>query len=316
MMNKSLRSAILGRTAFPRCSLLLALMLLATAYAQAAQSVVVIKSKDIQPYDQALEGFEQVCTAEIAEYTLQDDRSIEREILRSVARSRTKLILAIGSPALKFAADEFRDIPIIASVVLDPAAIAGEAQTVRGATLKVPPKTQFEKLLQIAPRVKRIGVVFDPEKTGRIVEEAVRNATELGLELVSREVGSTADVAQAWREIQDHIDAIWMVPDTTTLTEESFQYMLTISQKRNVPLLAISDKYVSKGALLALAADYGDVGRQAGEMANDALRGKSLSRIRSTTVRSPKLILNLRTAELIGLSVPKDIVEKATQVYE
>lgn len=316
-MNKSLRSAILRRTAFPKCSILLALMLLVTASAtQAAQSVVVIKSKEIQPYNQALEGFRQVCTEEVDEHILLDGQSSEREIIRSVTRSRPKLILAIGSPAVRFASDKFQDIPIIASVVLDPAAIAEDARTVRGATLKVLPKMQFEQLLQIAPRVKRIGVVFDPEKTGQIVQEAVRNATELGLELVSREAGSTADVAQAWREIQDHIDAIWMVPDTTTLTEESFQYMLAISQKRSIPLLAISDKYVSNGALLALAADYSDVGRQAGEMANEVLRGKSLSRIRSTTVRLPKLILNLRTAELIGLSVRKDIVEKATKVYE
>jgi len=313
-MNDPLLAMILRGAASRRCSLLLALMLLATVSAQAAPSVVVIKSKNIQPYDQALEGFKEVCAAEIAEYTLEDGRSREREILRAV--SRTRLILAIGSPALRFAAEEFPDIPIIASVVLDTSDAAGEAKVVRGATLKVQPKLQFEKMLQIAPRVKRIGVVFDPGRTGQIIEEAVRNASDLGLELVSREVGSTADVARAWREIQDDIDAIWMVPDTTALTEESFQYMLTISQKRNVPLLAISEKYVSKGALLALAADYGDVGKQAGEMANDVLRGKSLSGIRSTTVRSPRLILNLRTAELIGLSVPKDIVEKAAQVYE
>jgi len=316
-MSRLSLTATLSSAASRGCLLLLALMLLATASSvSAAPSVVVIKSKDIRPYEQALEGFKQVCTAQVAEYTLQDDQARQREILRGVARSRPRLVLAIGSPALKFAADKFRDIPIIASVVVDTAAIAGKTRAVRGATLKVQPKRQFETMLQVAPRVKRIGVVFDPAKTGQLVEEAMKDATNLGLELVSREVRSTAHVAQAWREIQDDIDAIWMVPDTTTLTDESFQYMLTISQKRNVPLLAISDKYVSKGALLALAADYGDVGRQAGEMANDILRGKSLTSIRSTTVRSPKLVLNLGTAELIGLSIPKEIAQRASQVYE
>ena len=316
MISRPVRTVPLGGTVSRRCSLLLALMLLATASVWAAPSVVVIKSKDIQPYDQALEGFKQVCTAQVAEYTLGDSESSEREILRGVSKPRTKLILAIGSPALKFAADEFRDIPIIASVVVDMSGVADRAEHVRGATLKVPPKRQFEALLEIAPRVKRIGVVFDPAKTGQIVEEAAVHASDLGLELVSREVRSTADVARAWREIQDDIDAIWMVPDTTTLTDESFQYMLTISQKRNAPLLAISGKYVSKGALLAQAADYRDVGRQAAEMANEVLRGKNLSLIQSTTVRSPKLILNTRTAELIGLSIPKEVMERATQVYE
>jgi putative ABC transport system substrate-binding protein len=291
-------------------------MLLATSTVSAAPSVVVIKSKDIKPYEQALEGIKEVCTAEAAEYTLQDGDARQREIIRGVARSRPRLILAVGSPALRFATDKFPDIPIIASVVVDPAAIAGETKVVSGATLRMQPKRQFETLLKAAPLVKRIGVVFDPAKTGQLVEEAMNDASRLKLELVKREVSSTANVAQAWREIQDDIDAIWMVPDTSTLTEESFQYMLTISQKRNVPLLAISDKYVSKGALLALAADYRDVGRQAGEMANDVLRGKSLESIRSTAVRSPRLILNLRTAELIGLSIPREVVENAARVYE
>jgi putative ABC transport system substrate-binding protein len=252
----------------------------------------------------------------VTAYTLTDGESSEDEILRGVAKSRAKLILAVGSPALRFAVDKFTNIPVVFSVVVDPSGVVGDERSVRGATLQVAPKTQFETLLQIAPRVKRVGVVHDPSKTGPLIEEAANDARELGLELISREVSSTADVAAAWKEIQDSIDAIWMVPDTTAVTDQSFQYMLTISSKRNLPLLAISGKYVSKGALFALSADYRDVGRQAGEIANSVLRGADPGRVRSTTARSPKLVLNLRTAELMGLSVPKEVTEKAAHVYD
>ena len=296
---------------------LLALMLLTTASVQAASDVVVIiKSKNIPPYDEAVDGFTKVCTSEAVAYTLRDGESSEGAILKDVAKSRTKLILAVGSPALRFAVDKFTDIPVVFSVVVDPSGVIGDEKSVRGATLQVSPKAQFEAMLQIAPHAKRLGVVYDPSKTGPLIEEAANDARELGLELVSREVSSTADVAAAWKEIQDSIDALWMVPDTTTVTDQSFQYMLTISSKRNLPLMAISGKYVSKGALLALTADYRDVGRQAGEIANRVLRGADPSRIRSTTVRSPKLVLNLRTAELIGLTVPEEITAEAAHVYD
>ena len=298
-----------------RGSFLLALVLLTASPVPAVSDVVVIKSKDILPYDEAVDGFTQVCTSEVIAYTLGDAESSESEILRNVTKSRTKLILAVGSPALQFAVNKFSNIPVVFSVVVDPSGVVGDVTSVRGATLQVAPRTQFEALLQIAPHVKRLGVVHDPAKTGHLVEAAAKDARGLGLELISREVGSTADVAAAWKEIQDGIDAIWMVPDTTALTDQSFQYMLTISSKRNLPLLAISGKYVSKGALLALTADYRDVGRQAGEIANSVLRGADPGRIRSTTARSPKLVLNLRTAELIGLSVPKEVTEKAAHVY-
>jgi putative ABC transport system substrate-binding protein len=295
----------------------LALILVATASAHAAPTVIAIKSKDIRAYDEALDGFRQTCAATIAEYTLQDGELSEQEILSDVAKSRPTLIHAIGSPALRFAADNFEGIPIVFSLVVDPAPVVGERKRLAGSTLKIPPGDQFEALLRIAPQVKRIGVVYDPSKTGQMVKEAVEDVRRLGLklELVSRPVASSQDVPAAWQEIQGDIDAIWMVPDTTAVTDKSFQYMLSICSKRNLPLLAVSGKYVGKGALLALTTDYRDSGKQAGALANRVLNGENIDAVRYETAGSPKLTLNLGTARLIGLNVPKEVVDKAAQVY-
>jgi putative ABC transport system substrate-binding protein len=293
-------------------------MFVATAsVVHAAPTVIAIKSKNIRPYDEALEGFQETCSARVVTYTLKDGESSEREILSAVAKSRPTLIHAIGSPALRFAADNFEGTPIVFSLVVDPITAAGERKGLGGSTLNIPPGTQFEALLRIAPQIKRIGVVYDPSKTGQLVKKAVEDVRRLGLklELVSRPVASGADVPRAWQEIQDGIDAIWMVPDTTTVTDQTFQYMLTISSKRNLPLLAISGKYVSKGALLALTADYRDSGKQAGAVAKRVLNGENLDAIQPATARSLKLTLNLGTARLMGLNVPKEVVDKAAQVY-
>ncbi|MCK5557775.1 MAG: hypothetical protein KAJ01_05330 [Candidatus Hydrogenedentes bacterium] len=297
------------------CWLLLAFIFVATISAHAAPPVIAIKSKDIRPYDEALDGFQETCSAAVVTYTLKDGESSEQEVLRDVAKAKPHLIHAIGSPALRFAADNFEETPIVFSVVVDPITVVGERKRLGGSTLKVPPVAQFEALLEIAPQVKKIGVVYDPSKTAELVKEAVGDAASLGLELVSRRVGSSADVPGAWRELQDNIDAIWMVPDTTAVTDQSFQYMLSISSKRNLPLLAISGKYVSKGALLALTADYRELGRQAGAIANRVPYGENLDAIRPAAIRSPKLTLNLGTARLIGLNIPKEVIDKAAQVY-
>ena len=295
--------------------LLPAFIFVATVSAHAAPTVIAIKSKAIRPYDEALDGFKEACTAELTAYTLKNGELSEQEVLRSVAKAKPHLIHAIGSPALRFAADNFEETPIVFSVVVDPITVVGERKRLGGSTLKVPPVAQFEALLEIAPQVKKIGVVYDPSKTAELVKEAVEDAASLGLELVSRRVGSSADVPGAWQEIQDDVDVIWMVPDTTAVTDQSFQYMLSISSNRNLPLLAISGKYVSKGALLALTADYRELGRQAGAIANRVLNGENLDAIRPAAVRSPKLTLNLGTARLIGLNIPKEVIDKAAQVY-
>jgi len=313
---KVLRTHTRKRTALRAAWLLPALVFVATASAHAAPTVIAIKSKDIRPYDEALDGFRHTCAATMAAYTLQNGESSEQEILSAVAKSRPTLIHVIGSPALRFAADNFEGIPIVFSLVVDPATVVGERKRLAGSTLKIPPGDQFEALLRIAPQVKKIGVVYDPSKTGQLVKEAVEDVRRLGLklELVSRPVGG--DVPAAWKEIQGDIDAIWMVPDTTAVTDKSFKYMLSISSRRNLPLLAVSGKYVSKGALLALTADYRDSGKQAGAVANRVLNGENIDAVRYATVSSPKLTLNLGTARLIGLNVPKEVVDKAAQVYQ
>ena len=164
---------------------------------------------------------------------------------------------------------------------------------------------------------KRIGVVFNDAKTGYLVRRAQAVARDEGIELVTREVSSPKDAIGAIESFQDRVDALWLVPDETVLSQAVVQHMLLLSYRRKLPLLGVSSRHAEMGALFAMTFASGeDIGRQAGELAQAILGGRAVSDIPYTTARKVYLTLNLKTAQKLGLEIPPAVRARATNVIE
>ena len=84
--------------------------------------------------------------------------------------------------------------------------------------------------------------------------------------------------------------------------------------RQGVPLVGLSASHVRSGALAALVCDYADVGRQTAALALRVLRGESAARIPVDHPRKVGLVLNLRTARHLGITVPPALVQEAEEV--
>ena len=73
--------------------------------------------------------------------------------------------------------------------------------------------------------------------------------------------------------------------------------------------------YARGGALLAVACDYEDIGRQSGEMVVKLLKGEDYSCLKITVPRKVKLYLNKITADRLGITIPDEIILKASEVF-
>src|SRR4029077_1774811 len=94
------------------------------------------------------------------------------------------------------------------------------------------------------------------------------------------------EVIGALESFQDSIDALWIVPDETILSQAVVQQMLLYSYRRKVPLLGMSDRHAQMGALFSLSFASGeDIGRQAGELAQAILGGRAAAAVPSTNER-------------------------------
>lgn len=298
---------------------LYAMMLCAmTAPCAQAQSIALIKSYDFGPYDAALSGFVDACSNDIAEYNLNGEAAGSDALIESISVSDPDLIVAIGILAAEFARQKLTDFPVLYVMVPKPRSYGLTGQNIGGISLDIPIDRQLTVYRSMVNGLKGLGVIYDPEKSGDIVEEARNVATEQGLKLHTRSVTSRKDVPEALRALlrEEDIDALWMVPDETVVTPDSFKFLLLTSFEHDLPFLAASDIFVKVGALASLTPDYTDVGRQGCELANRLTRGNiSLASMNVVMPAKVNLSINLKTARKIGLSIPDEVIESADVVY-
>lgn len=282
-------------------------------------TAVVVKSADAAVYREAIEGFQAVTALSVADlFDLEGDIGNGPAVVRKIKAMPGKpdLIYAVGIYALQALVGQITDIPIVFSMVLNPPVVVGpQIRNITGASMNVPIDVQLRSLKQLAPQVRRIGVVYDPSKTGFLLAAAQRVAPELGLAVVSRPINSPRASVSALEELENRVDALWILPDSTILTPETVQYMLLVAFRRKIPLLGLSDSQAKMGALLAISFRSGhDIGKQAGELAKAILGGRRVDEVPYTMADKTKLTLNLKTAEKIGLQVPPEVIQRADVV--
>ncbi len=283
-----------------------------------AAKIVALKSADVDVYNEVLEGFKSISRRPIiSEYDMEGDFQKGKKFLaRLKSGPKPDLILAIGIWALQVVVEEIRDIPVVFAMVLNPTTVIGqEAHNITGASMNVPIEQQIALLKRVSPQVKRIGVIYDPSKTGFLVRQAERIARDQGVRLVTKAIASSKDSFAALDAMQGEIDALWILPDLTVLAPESVQYMLLFSFRNKIPVLGLSENQARMGALLGLSFESArDIGSQAGELANEILAGRSAEEIPFTTARKVRLTVNLKTASKLGLQIPKEIIDQADVV--
>jgi putative ABC transport system substrate-binding protein len=306
----------------------LLILALSAPAAQALQAikVAVVESRHLKPYDLAKDGFREAMAGrgfevQFMQYTLEGDSTPTADLAGFVAQSGAEITLALGTDAARVVKDADLKVPALFSMVSEPGQSGllndspGNGTPMTGVCLDVPVKEQFASLLEVVPKVQRIGVVYNPEESQFIVDEAENTANRMNIGLVTYPVHSEADVPGALTALRPKIDALWLVSDRVVLTTQSLQYVFLFAFQTNLPLMGLSEHFVKMGALVAVGPDYQDVGRQSGELAAQMLAGRNATDLPVATPRKVVLSLNLRTAEIIGLRIPDSVVKRATSLY-
>ena len=288
--------------------------------AAAVPKVAVVTSRDIAPYRAAKAGFIEVMDRSGMQYrivelsTETDDRG-GRGIIERIRATRPDLILTIGSAATRTVGENIRDIPIIFSLVLENAPGSaderGMGTNMTGASMDIPLRTQFKKLQEALPSAHRFGVMFNPEETGKTIEQAAAVAEELGIELVQVPVRDPAEVLAKIETIEGQVDLLWSVADSTVFTPQSVRHILLNTLRNKIPFIGLSPSYVRAGALLSLSCDYEDVGRQSAELAIQVLNGSSPQQVPVTVPRQVLLYLNMNTAKQLEVEISQQVQESA-----
>lgn len=264
-----------------------------------AHDILVIQGMRVKPFDEALQGFASTCTAGSKKIVYTDTEGID--IIKTVREERPRLILAIGADALS-RVKMIKDIPIVYLMVLNPQQIA-DGKNITGVSMNVPAVKYLAMMEKLPLRRKSIGVLYDPNHTGYLVRKAQQAAREEGLEIVVSEVRDSRDVPALLEKMENTVDLIWMVPDTSVVTPVIVEYLLMFSQQQRIPIVTFAGKYVDMGALFSLDIDNVDLGRQAGEMAREILDGTPVKELPPTDARKTVFKVNRNVAKKLGISL-------------
>jgi putative ABC transport system substrate-binding protein len=292
---------------------LIILIFLHTASACYGLEVVAVKSSPAQPYEEALQAFSRHLASL---YPVHGTKSIQPDItitplivgsdgkpeaLRlAISNKKPDLIVALGSKALQITAP-IKNIPIIYLLVPLPEKIAGKQANITGVLLEIDPGAQFRALNKILPSVKRVGVLYDPEKTGALVTGAADSGNTLIF--VLRPTRSPQDVVSQLASLQGEIDLLWMLPDSTILSPQTEKSFYRFALQNKVPILAFTEKYLSKGASFASHLDLDEMGRLAALLALRIQNGESIQGLPPLRPDRVVLKINHTMTDKLGLKI-------------
>ena len=273
-----------------------------------APKAAVLVSSNIRPYMEAAEGISVVLSerggAKIQVFSLDKFKGRSQDmLLQSLAGEKFDLVVAVGPEAVRFV----REAPVPAetrwlySMILNPPGESGRAGTACGVPLDIPAQKQLEMIRQGLGGGKRLGLLYDPAYNAEFFMKAAAQAPSFGLRMVPLRVSSKKDIPAVLRQNWDYIDALWLIPDQTVISESIVQYIIKDALLKNIPVIGYNRFFYESGAALAFVFDYEELGRQTGRLAADMLTGKACEK--ETPVF--RLWLNLRVLSKLGIAVPE-----------
>jgi putative ABC transport system substrate-binding protein len=249
----------------------------------------------------------------------------ERALAKELVALGPDVMLGHSTPVAVALRQESSTIPIVFTNVSDPigagliASLARPGGNVTGLTILEPAMSGkwLQMLKEIAPRLTRAAVVFNPKTTSfaHYLDAAKAAAARLGIEIVIARVETAEEIERAIETFVRSSDGgLVFPPDTTTAVYRDL--IIALAVRHQLPAVYTARFFVAAGGLMSYGADLTDIHRQAAHYVDRILRG---TRPADLPVQFPtkfETALNLKTARALGLEVPPVLLVAADEVFE
>lgn len=228
--------------------------------------------------------------------------------LQKARAAGARLVVALGADAAQQVALASAGLPVL--VALDP-----YAQTHEGTTVLSPyadPAAQLRVLREALPNAKRVGLLYNPAQSRELALRYSEVASKAGLTVSRAEVTDERTVGPLARALLGRVDVLWLLPDSTVVTSETFPFLVQRSFEVKVPLVGFSESLCRAGALFALEVSPTELGQRAAAAAQRLLAGGAAS----PEPNAGSLCLNARAASLLGLRLPEALRARATLLIQ
>jgi putative ABC transport system substrate-binding protein len=271
-------------------------------HAWADSSIVVLYPEVREPYfsvfQTILKGIESKKDASIKTYTLPENFDSGR-VTDWLDKQNADAVIGLGKQGLK-AVESLKDtLPVvIGALMLPPIGLSG-------VSLAADPDELFSHLKSLAPRVKRVFVVYNPHENAWLINLAREAARAHGLELICFAADDLREAVHHYRDLlkstESGRDAIWLPPDDISANDKVvLPLLLEASWAKNFILFSSKPAHAKRGVLFSLYPDNFALGQRLVEMA--VRLHKNPVRPQVIPLQDVQVAVNLRTAAHLGLN--------------
>jgi putative ABC transport system substrate-binding protein len=254
--------------------------------------------------------------------------SLERlpDIAAEVVRLKPDVIVAGPTPAAVAAKNASSTIPIVMWAVGDPVglglvgSLARPGGNVTGLSFSVGSDNvvkALELLKEIVPRVRRVSVLSNPANPAhpRAVDAIKAAAPSLGAQLQVLEARDRAELDVAFVAMaKERAGAVVVLTDTVFLLHRA--RLVDLAARNRLPSMHGLRDYVESGGLMSYGTNGPDLFRRAARFVDRILKGTKPADLPVEQPTTFELVINLRTAKALGLTIPPAVLARADEVIQ
>ncbi|SRR5712692_4158371 len=252
------------------------------------------------------------------------DEDAARVTAREFVRDHVDLIVAFEDQTVRAAQAATAEIPIVFLHVNEPVAEGyvqslahpgGNLTGLTGGATPYPDK-QLELFKEVVPTLHRVLLLSDPEDptTPRVLRAVERAAMILQLELLQEPVTDQDGIERVFRALEPgQVDGIFLA--SQILHTRFNGVLIPLAQEKKLPMLGTPQE-VERGALFAYGPNFTVIGRGTARYMDRILRGTKPADLPVEQESQLGFVINLRTAQALGLTIPQQVLLQATEVIQ
>ncbi len=247
------------------------------------------------------------------------------DLAAELVRLKVDVIVTAATPAAKAAKNATSTIPIVMADPGDPvatglvASLARPGGNLTGVSSIAPDlaSKRLELLKETVPKISRVAVVWNsaipPAEVA--LKELRAAALALGVQLQSVEVQGPNGFENAFAAItKERADALFVFPDPLTFNNR--ELIVDFAAKSRISAMFGAREFVDVGGLMAYGPSYPDMFQRAGALVGKILKGAKPADLPVEQPTKFELVINLKTAKALGLTIPPSVLIRADQVIQ
>ena len=242
-----------------------------------------------------------------------------------LVRSKVAVIVTYTTPATQAAKQATGTIPIVVAAVIDPvgaglaASLARPGGNITGLSQMVPDLVgkQLEILKEVAPRISRVAVLSNPANPAHAlaIRDAKVAAGSLGVQLQLVEARGPSEIESAFAAMAtERAGAVIVLVDSMLIDHRT--RIADLAARRRLPTVSATMETAAAGGLMAYGPSVRDMFRRAAAYVDKILKGAKPAELPIEQPTTFELVINLRTARALGLTIPQSVLLRVDQVIQ